>query len=125
MGVHAFGFVAETSQAARDAFYPGYARMLQTIGRERGWPPPSRAQFNAECGPSGAYLIGSVREVTDKVMYVREVLGGVSRLTFQMTNVMMTHDRMLRAIELLGGEVAPLVRARRAAEAVATGVGEA
>lgn len=112
VGVHAFGFVAETSQAARDAFYPGYARMLETIGRERGWPPPSRAQFEAECGPYGAYLIGSVREVADKALYVHEVLAGVSRLTFQMTNVMITHDRMLRAIKLLGGEVAPLVRER-------------
>jgi probable LLM family oxidoreductase len=114
VSVHAFGFVAETSQAARDAFYPGYARMIDTIGRERGWPPASRARFDAECGPSGAYLMGSVQEVADKAVHVHEVLGGVSRLTFQMTNVALSHDRMLRAIDLLGREVAPLVRERLA-----------
>ena len=112
VGVHAFGFVAETPKAARDTFYPGYARMLETVGRERGWPPPSRAQFDAACGPMGAYLIGNVQEVVAKALYLSEVLGGVSRLTFQMTNVMLTHDRMLRAIKLLGEEVAPLVRAQ-------------
>jgi alkanesulfonate monooxygenase SsuD/methylene tetrahydromethanopterin reductase-like flavin-dependent oxidoreductase (luciferase family) len=114
VGVHAFGFVAETSRAARDAFYPGYARMIETVGRERGWPAPSRARFDAECGPSGAYLIGSVQDVVNKALHVHEVLGGVSRLTFQMTNVMMTHERMLRAIDLLGQEVAPRVRQRLA-----------
>ncbi|UBV44201.1 LLM class flavin-dependent oxidoreductase (plasmid) [Deinococcus taeanensis] len=114
VGVHAFGFVAPTAQAARDAFYPGYARMLDTIGRERGWAPPSRARFDAECGPAGAYLIGGVQDVADKVLHLNAVLGGVDRLTFQMTNVLMPHGRMLRAIDLLGQEVAPLVRARLA-----------
>ncbi|KQR03946.1 Atu2307/SP_0267 family LLM class monooxygenase [Deinococcus sp. Leaf326] len=112
VGIHAFGFVAETSQAARDAFYPGYARMIETIGRERGWPAPSRARFDAECGPSGAYLIGGIQDVVDKAVHVHKVLGGVSRLTFQMTNVVMKHEQMLRAIELLGQEVGPLVRER-------------
>ncbi|WP_027482947.1 Atu2307/SP_0267 family LLM class monooxygenase [Deinococcus pimensis] len=112
VGVHAFGFAAETSDAARNAFYPGWARMLETIGRERGWAGPSRARFDAECGPLGAYLIGSAREVTDKALRVNEVLGGVSRLTFQMTNVALPHERMLRAIDLLGGDVAPRVRER-------------
>jgi len=114
VGVHAFGFVARTTQEARDAFYPGYARMVDTIGRERGWPAASRERFDAECGPNGAYLIGSAREVADKALHVNDVLGGVSRLTFQMTNVMMPHDRMLGAIDLLGREVAPMVRARTA-----------
>ncbi|PYE50501.1 Atu2307/SP_0267 family LLM class monooxygenase [Deinococcus yavapaiensis] len=114
VGVHAFGFVAETSEAARDAFYPGWARMLETIGRERGWAAPSRAHFDAECGPTGAYLIGGPREVADKAVWVNEVLGGVSRLTFQMTNVAMAHPRMLRAIDLLGSDVAPRVRERLA-----------
>jgi hypothetical protein len=88
--------------------------MIETVGRERGWPAPSRARFDAECGPSGAYLIGSVQDVVNKALHVHEVLGGVSRLTFQMTNVMMTHERMLRAIDLLGQEVAPRVRQRLA-----------
>ena len=88
--------------------------MTETIGRERGWPPASRARFEAECGPSGAYLIGSVPEVVDKAVHVHDVLGGVSRLTFQMTNVALAHSRMLSAIDLLGREVAPRVRERLA-----------
>lgn len=115
VGVHAFGFVAETSEKARDLFYPGYARLMGTLGHERGWPPPSRARFDAECGPGGAYLMGSPEDVADKAEYLDRVLGGVSRLTFQMTNVALAHADMLRAIEMLGQEAAPLIRERIAA----------
>ncbi|WP_425146569.1 Atu2307/SP_0267 family LLM class monooxygenase [Deinococcus sp.] len=116
VGVHAFGFVAETSQAARDAFYPGYERMMSGIGRERGWGPPTRAQFDAASGPTGPFLIGDPETVAQKVLYVHQVLGGLSRMTFQMTNAMLAHAAMLRAIELLGTRVAPLVRERLAAQ---------
>jgi probable LLM family oxidoreductase len=112
IGVHAFGLVGETSQQAADDYYPGYKRMLETIGRERGWSPPSRAQFDASLEPTGPYLIGDSRAVAEKVLYVNEVLGGISRLSFQMTNVTLPHAKMLRAIELLGQEVAPLVKSR-------------
>jgi probable LLM family oxidoreductase len=115
VGVHAFGFVGGSAAEARDAFYPGYARLALTIGRERGWPPPSRAQFDAACGPGGAYLIGGVDEVAAKALHVHRALGGVSRLTLQMTNVAMPHERMLGSIELLGRRVAPAVRAALAA----------
>ncbi|GEM48378.1 Atu2307/SP_0267 family LLM class monooxygenase [Deinococcus cellulosilyticus] len=114
VGVHAFGFVAETGQVARDLVYPGYERLMNVIGRERGWPPASRARFDHECGPSGAYLTGSVEEVVEKAVHVHQVLGGVSRLTFQMTNVMLNHDRMLQAIEMLGQQVRPRVQERLA-----------
>ncbi len=109
VGVHAFGFVAETDQAAADAFFPGYARLIATIGRERGWAPPSRVQFDAMRGPTGPYLIGDPETVAQKVRHVDEVLGGVSRLTFQMTNVALPHAKMLNAIELLGTHVIPVV----------------
>ncbi|OLV17848.1 Atu2307/SP_0267 family LLM class monooxygenase [Deinococcus marmoris] len=112
VGIHAFGFVGETSEQAISAYYPGYVQMMATVGRERGWSPPSRAQFEAMCGPAGPYLIGDAETVAEKVLYVNEVLGGVSRLTFQMTNLLMPHPDMLRAIDLLGTRVAPLVRAR-------------
>jgi probable LLM family oxidoreductase len=110
VGVHAFGFVDDTSTQAADAFYPGYEHMGSTIGKERGWRPPTRAQFDAACGPLGAFLIGDPAHVAEKVLYVNQVLGGISRLSFQMTNVLMPHHKMLHAIELLGKEVAPLVR---------------
>jgi probable LLM family oxidoreductase len=112
VGVHAFGFVGDSDQDARDDYYPGYARLMTTLGRERGWPPPNRAAFDAACAPMGPYLIGDVQSVADKVLYVNEVLGGVDRLSFQMTNVMMPHAKMLRAIELLGTAVKPLVHSR-------------
>ncbi|PNY81728.1 Atu2307/SP_0267 family LLM class monooxygenase [Deinococcus koreensis] len=111
VGVHAFGYVAGSAQEARDTFFPGYARMLDTIGRERGWSPPSRAAFDAATAPGGPYLIGEPEAVAEKVLYVNEVLGGVTRLSFQMTNVLMPQPKMLRAIELLGTGVAPRVRA--------------
>ena len=114
VGVHAFGFVGETNQGAADAFYPGYARMVATIGRERGWAPPSRAQFDAACAPGGPFLVGDPETVTQKALYVNEVLGGVSRLTFQMTNVLLPHAKMLRAIELLGTRVIPTVQEKAA-----------
>lgn len=110
VGIHAFGFVGDTTQQARDDYYPGYARMLNTVGRERGWSPPNRAQFDAMTQPGGPYLIGDPQAVADKVLYVNEVLGGISRLSFQMTNVALPHAKMLHAIELLGSRVAPLVR---------------
>jgi alkanesulfonate monooxygenase SsuD/methylene tetrahydromethanopterin reductase-like flavin-dependent oxidoreductase (luciferase family) len=110
VGIHAFGFVAQSNTRAIDLTYPGFERMASTIGKERGWSPPSRAQFEAACSPMGAYLIGDVQSVTEKVLYVNQVLGGVSRLSFQMTNVMLPHADMLSAIELLGSQVAPLVR---------------
>ena len=110
VGVHAFGYVAETAAEARDDFYPGYARLVDTIGRERGWTPPSREQFDASCDPTGPYLIGDPASVAHKVRYIDEVLGGVSRVSFQMTNVLLPHTKMCAAIELLGSHVIPLVR---------------
>lgn len=110
VGVHAFGFVGDSDEGARDDYYPGYARMLDTLGRERGWPPASRAQFDAACDSLGPYLIGTPDTVAAKARWVSEVLGGVSRLSFQMTNVLMPHARMLRSVDLLGREVTPQVR---------------
>ncbi len=110
VGIHAFGFVAESNTRAIDLTYPGFERMASTIGKERGWSPPSRAQFEAACSPMGAYLIGDVQSVVSKVLYVNQVLGGISRLSFQMTNVMLPHADMLHGIELLGTRVAPLVQ---------------
>lgn len=109
VGVHAFGFVAEDAAKARELFWPGYARLFSKVGRERGWPPPSRAAFDAACGPGGPYLIGDPETVARKVRYFDQTLGGLARLNFQMTNVALAHEDMLRSIELLGKEVKPTV----------------
>src|SRR5262249_58868506 len=86
-----------------------------TPSRRRGWPPASRAQFDALRGPTGALLIGDPETVTRKVLYVNEVLGGLSRITFQMGVSALPHQKMLRSIELLGTQLAPAVRKELAA----------
>ena len=110
VGVHSLGFVGDTTEQAANAYYPGYAHAFTQIGKERGWPPVTRRQFDAVRGPEGALLIGDSETVAKKVLFVNEVLGGISRLTFQMTVSMLPHAAMLRSIELLGTQVAPLVR---------------
>jgi len=110
VGLHSLGYVAETSEQAADEFFPGYARTFTRIGKERGWPPVTRAQFDAQAGPRGALLIGGPEEVAEKILRHSEALGGVSRVAFQMDNASLPHEKLLRAIELLGSRVAPLVR---------------
>src|SRR5262249_30952446 len=110
VGLHAIGFLGNTTQEAADDFYPGYAHTFTEIGKERGWPPATRTQFDALRGPTGALLIGDAETVAQKVLYVNEVLGGLSRITFQMGVSALPHDKMLRSIELLGTHIAPLVR---------------
>jgi probable LLM family oxidoreductase len=115
VGLHAIGFLGDTTEQAAEDFWPGYAHTFTKIGRERGWPPASRAQFDALRGPTGALLIGDPETVVQKILYVDEVLGGLSRITFQMGVSALPHQKMLRSIELLGTRVAPVVRKEVAA----------
>ncbi len=110
VGLHSVGFLGDTTKQAADDFYPGYAHTFTEIGKERGWPPTTRAQFDAVRGPTGALLIGDAETVAEKILYVNEVLGGISRITFQMGVSTLPHQKMLRSIEILGTKVAPLVR---------------
>src|ERR1700730_14244875 len=110
VGLHMIGFLGDTTQQAADNFYPGYAHTFTEIGKDRGWPPTTRAQFDALRGPTGALLIGDVKTVATKILYVNEALGGISRLTFQMGVSTLPHEKMLRAIEILGTRVAPVIR---------------
>lgn len=110
VGIHAPGYVADTMEAAADEFYPGYQATFTKIGRERGWPPVTRAQYDAVRGPTGALLIGDPETVAARIVRLHESLGGISRLTFQMSVGILPHAQALRAIELLGTRVAPLVR---------------
>ncbi|MDR7256346.1 putative LLM family oxidoreductase [Sphingomonas sp. BE270] len=112
VGIHAMGFVGETDAAARDAFFPGWAHLTGKVGRERGWSPPTRAQFDDMAGPEGAFLVGSPETVAAKMLRASETLGGVSRITFQMSTASLETAAMKRSIELLGTEVAPMVRER-------------
>jgi alkanesulfonate monooxygenase SsuD/methylene tetrahydromethanopterin reductase-like flavin-dependent oxidoreductase (luciferase family) len=93
VGVHCVGYVAPTSQEAADEFYPGYAAIIDSIGRERGWPPSSRAQFDAQLGPRGAFMVGSPEQVADKIARHSEALGGISRITLQTCNHDLAHEK--------------------------------
>ncbi len=109
VGLHLIGFLADTTAQAADEFFPGYAHTFTEIGKERGWPPTTRAQFDNTRGPKGALVIGDATTAAEKIRYVNEALGGISRVTFQMGVSTLPHAKMLRAIEILGTQLKPLV----------------
>jgi probable LLM family oxidoreductase len=111
VAVHAMGFVAESVEAAKEAFFPGWQHLFTQVGRDRGWAPVTRDQFEAMCTPHGAFLIGDPATVIDRVIAMDRILGGVSRVTFQMSTALWVRDAMQRSIELVGSEVAPALRA--------------
>ena len=84
--------------------------LFTSIGRERGWPPTTRAQFDATRGPTGALVVGDAETVAEKILRVNEDLGGISRFTFQMNAAAVSQPKLLHAIELLATRVAPMVR---------------
>jgi probable LLM family oxidoreductase len=110
VGVHSLGYVAATTREAADDFFPGYARAITDIGKERGWPAVTRGGFDAQRGPHGALLVGSPDELVEKIIRHSEALGGVSRFTFQMNAASLPHAKLMRAIEILGTRVAPELR---------------
>lgn len=112
--INVHGFVADTSQAAAEIFYPAQAAVMDRIGRERGWPPTSRAAFEAARSPRGAIFAGSPAEVTDKILAAHEVFG-FDRFLIQMAIGVLDHRALLRAIELFATRVAPEVRKATAA----------
>jgi probable LLM family oxidoreductase len=109
VSINSHGFVADSSQAAAEAFYPPYAEVMTRIGRERGWPPTTRAQFEASRSPRGALLVGSPQEVIDKILWERELFGN-DRVMLQSSLGPADHAAVLRSIELYGTVVAPAVR---------------
>jgi probable LLM family oxidoreductase len=110
VGLHSLGYVANTTEEAIDDFYPGYAKTFTTIGRERGWPPVTRAHFDAAASPLGALIVGGPEDVAEKLIRHSEALGGISRVTFQMDSANLSHDKLMQAIELLGAKVKPLIK---------------
>jgi probable LLM family oxidoreductase len=110
VALHSLGYVAESTQQAADDFYPGYARAFNKIGRERGWHPVTRADFDAQRGLLGALIIGDPDEVVKKIIRHSKALGGISRVTFQMDPGSLSQEKMMHAIDLLGKRVAPALR---------------
>ena len=110
VGLHALGYVANTTREATDDFYPGYSQTFTRIGRERGWPPVTRAHFDALLKPRGALLVGNPEEVARKIIQHSEALGGIARVAFQMDSAALSQAKLMQSIELLGTRVAPLLR---------------
>ena len=110
VGLHMIGFLGDSTQQAADDFFPGYARVFTDIGKERGWPATTRRQFDALRGPAGALIVGNAEEAAEKILYIDQALGGISRLNFQMSAATLSHERLMHSIEILGTKVAPIVR---------------
>jgi probable LLM family oxidoreductase len=107
VGLHSLGYVANTTQEAHDAFFPGYAASMTRIGKERGWPPTTRAHFEAQVGPTGALLVGSADDVAAKILRHAEALGGISRVTFQLDTAELPHAKLMETIEMIGKSLKP------------------
>ena len=114
MGLHVTGFVADSAKAAKDAFYPGWLHAFTQVGKERGWGPVTREQFDASCSPDGAYLVGDPPTVIAKAQAISTSLGGIDRLSFQMSAATAGSEAMGHSIKLIGHEVAAALREKKA-----------
>ncbi len=110
VAINTHAFVGETLQAADDAFAAPYLRMMNRIGRERGWPPSNRQQYEAMRSPRAALAVGEPEAVAEKIL-MEHTLFGNDRYMGQMSVGAVEHRDVLRSMELFGTEVAPLVRA--------------
>ena len=108
-GVNNHVYVGEDSQKAGDEFYPYYATMMNRVGRDRGWPPLSRQQFDYSRSPKGALMVGSVQQVIDKILYEYELFGN-TRFFAQASVGNVPHKMTMKSIELFGTKVAPVIR---------------
>lgn len=109
LAVHAHGYIADTTDQAAAEYYPSYAIAMSQLGRERGWGPMSRTQFDSMRSPVGSLVVGDVDTVAAKIIRFREILG-IQRFMLHISVGTLPHDQVLRSIELLGTKVAPLVR---------------
>jgi probable LLM family oxidoreductase len=109
VGEHSPGHIAETDEQAREELWPHYQAMMARIGAERGWPPMSRAQFDAAAAPTGALFVGSPETVATKIAYAAKGLG-LSRFDLKYGNGGLSHDKLMKSIELYGTKVIPRVR---------------
>lgn len=119
VSINSHGYIAEESRLAADEFYPSFAQVMNKIGRERGWPPLTREQFEASRTLRGANFVGSPDEIIEKILFQHEIFNH-QRLLLMLSVGTMAHDKVMRAIELLGTRVAPVVRAEIARRIAAT-----
>jgi probable LLM family oxidoreductase len=109
IGVHSPGFVADTDEEAKEILWPNYSVMRNRIGRERGWPSMTLAEFDHESGPNGSLYVGSPETVATKIATTTKALG-ISRFDLKYSAGPLPHANLMHAIELYGTKVAPMVR---------------
>jgi probable LLM family oxidoreductase len=109
ISINSHGFIADDAHDAAEAAFPPFAETMTRIGRERGWPPASRQQFDAESTLRGALFVGGPQQIIDKILFQYELFRH-TRFMLQLTVGPMPHASVMRAIELFGTEVAPVVR---------------
>ncbi|WP_026629839.1 LLM class flavin-dependent oxidoreductase [Dyadobacter alkalitolerans] len=110
VGLHSPGYVGDTDQSASADYAPGYIESWSKIGRERGWGPVTKAQFDAGASEKGVLVVGGPETVAEKLKRHSEALGGIDLFTFQMDIAGLTHQQLMRSIELIGSQVIPLVK---------------
>ncbi|WP_054247995.1 LLM class flavin-dependent oxidoreductase [Rhodococcus opacus] len=108
IAVHAHGYVADTEDRAVSEFYPSYAAAMTGLGRERGWAPMNPQAFDGLRGPGGSLVLGNPEQVAEKIAGMRDTLG-IERFMLHPSVGPLPHNQVMRAIELLGTKVAPLV----------------
>ena len=113
LSINSHGYLADTREQAIEESVPYVSAAMNRIGRERGWSPMTRADYEAAAGPRGANFVGTPQEVVEKILYQHEIFGH-QRFLMQFGVGGIPHDGILRSIELFGGEVAPMVRQRLA-----------
>ncbi|HEY0528494.1 MAG TPA: LLM class flavin-dependent oxidoreductase, partial [Gemmatimonadaceae bacterium] len=109
VSINSHAYIADDSRRAADEFFPPYANVMTRIGRERGWPPTTREQFEALRSPRGALLVGTPDEVIEKILFQHRIFGH-QRFLAQMSVGTMPHDKLMHSIELFGTKVAPAIR---------------
>ena len=117
LSINSHGFIADSHQQAIDESFPAVQIVMNKIGRERGWSPMRREQYEALAGLRGANFVGSPDDIIEKILYQHSIFNH-RRLLLQLSVGTMPHDKLMHAIELLGTKIAPVVRqeiARRVA----------
>jgi alkanesulfonate monooxygenase SsuD/methylene tetrahydromethanopterin reductase-like flavin-dependent oxidoreductase (luciferase family) len=110
LSINSHGYIADTSQQALDESFPYAVGMMNRIGRERGWPPLTRADYDSAATLRGANFVGSPQQVVEKILFQHELFGH-DRFLVQFSLGTLPHEKLMRSIELFGTEVAPAVRA--------------
>jgi probable LLM family oxidoreductase len=121
LSINSHGYIAETSQQALDDSFPAVSAQMNRVGRERGWPPMTRADYDGAAAPRGSNFVGSPQQVIEKILFQHEIFGH-DRCLLQFSVGTMPHDKIMRSIELYGTEVAPAVRKELAAHPPKTAV---